>query len=91
VDSAFHVANNNFIITSGQNIPLGNLQVVIRAHDATSIHQSSDLGMRPIQSSFPRVKDEFCLETQGERRTILLLVVYFFKYRTNLVGCNQVR
>jgi hypothetical protein len=91
VDSAFRLANNNFIIKSGQNVPLGNLQVVVRARDATSIRQSSEWGMKQFQSSFPRVKDEFRLETQGERRIILLLVVYLFNYRTNLVGCNQIR
>jgi hypothetical protein len=44
VDSAFCLTNNNFnfIIESGQNVPLGNLQVVVRAHDATSIPQSSE-------------------------------------------------
>jgi hypothetical protein len=47
--------------------------------------------MRQFQASFPRMKDEFQLETQGERRIILLLVVYLFNYRMNLVGCNQVR
>jgi hypothetical protein len=91
VDSAFRLANNNFIIKSGQNVPLGNLQVVVRARDATSIRQSSEWGMKQFQSSFPRVKDEFRLETKGERRIILLLVVYLFNYRTNLVGCNQIR
>ena len=88
VDSAFRLANNNFIIKSGQNVPLGNPQVVVRARDATSIRQSSEWGMKQFQSSFPRVKDEFRLETQEERRIILLLVVYLFNYRTNLVGCN---
>ncbi len=91
VDSAFRLANNDFIIKSGQNVPLGNLQVVVRARDTTSIHQSSEWGMKQFQSSFPRVKDEFRLETQGERRIILLLVVYLFNYRMNLVGCNQIR
>ena len=91
VDSAFRLANNEFIIKSGQNVPLGNLQVVVRARDATSIRQSSEWGMKQFQSSFPRVKDEFRLETKGERRIILLLVVYLFNYRTNLVGCNQIR
>jgi hypothetical protein len=90
VDSAFRLANNNFIIKSGQNVPLGNLQVVIKARDATTIRQSLEWGMRQFQASFPRMKDEFRLETQGERRIILLLVVYLFNYRTNLVGCNQV-
>ena len=65
--------------------------MVVRARDATSIRQSSEWGMKQFQSSFPRVKDEFRLETQGERRIILLLVVYLFNYRTNLVGCNQIR
>jgi hypothetical protein len=91
VDSAFRLANNNFIIKTGQNVPVGNQQVVVRARDATYIRHSSEWGMRQFQASFPRMKDEFRLETQGERRIILLLVVYLFKYRMNLVGCNQVR
>jgi hypothetical protein len=66
VDSAFCLANNNFLIKSGQNVPLGNPQVVLRARDATSIRQASEWGMRQFQASFPRRKDEFCLETQGE-------------------------
>jgi hypothetical protein len=90
VDTAFCVANNNFIIKSGQNIPHGNLQAVIRAHGTTFIHQSSEWGMRQFQSSFPRVKDKFSLETQGGQCIILLIVVYLFNYRMNLVGCNQV-
>jgi hypothetical protein len=87
----FCLANNNYIIKAGQKVPLGNLQVVVRAHGTTSIHQSSEWGMRQFQAHFPRMKDEFHLETQGERRIILLLVVYLFNYRMNLVGCNQVR
>jgi len=31
------------------------------------------------------------LETRGERRLILKLLVYLFNYRTNVVGCNQIR
>jgi hypothetical protein len=37
VDSAFQIANNNFIIISGQNVPLGNLHVVVRACDTNSL------------------------------------------------------
>ena len=91
VDSAFHLANNEFIINSGQNVLVGNQQVVVRARDATSIRQSSEWGMRQFQAFFPQMKDEFHLETQGERRIILLLVVYLFNFRTNLVGFNQMR
>jgi hypothetical protein len=91
VDLACCLANNNFIIKSGQNVPVGNQQVVVRARDATSICQLLEWEMRQFQASFPRMKDEFRLETQGERRIILLSVVYLFNYRTNLVGCNQVR
>ncbi len=39
VDSAFCLANNEFIIKLGQNVPLGNLQVVTRVRDATTIRQ----------------------------------------------------
>jgi hypothetical protein len=83
VDSAFCLANNDFLIKSGQNVPLGNPQLVLRAHDAMSIRQ--------FQALFPRMKDEFHLETNGEQRIILLLVVYLFNNRMNVVGCNQVR
>jgi hypothetical protein len=31
VDSAFRLANNDFIKKSGQNVPVGNLQVLTRA------------------------------------------------------------
>jgi hypothetical protein len=42
VDLAFHLANNDFIIKSGQNVPLGNPQLVLRARDTTSIQQASE-------------------------------------------------
>ncbi len=46
VDLAFCLVNNDFLIKSGQNVPLGNPQLVLRARDATSIRQASEWGMR---------------------------------------------
>ncbi len=66
VDSAFRLASNGFIIKLGQNVPVGNPQLVLRARDATSIRQASEWRMRQFQALFPRMKDEFHLETQGE-------------------------
>jgi hypothetical protein len=37
VVSASHLAKNNFIIKLGQNVPLGNQRVVVRARDVASI------------------------------------------------------
>ena len=91
VDSAFRMANNNFIIKSSQNVPNGNRLAVRKARDATKLRQSSEWGMGGFQSSFPRTQDEMPLETRGERRLILKLLVYLFNYRTNVVGCNQIR
>jgi hypothetical protein len=48
------------------------------------------VGNEAVPSLFPRIKDEFCLEIQGGRCIILLLVVYLFNYRINLLECNQV-
>jgi len=91
VDSDFRMANNNFIIKSSQNVPNGNRLAVRKARDATKLRQSSEWGMGGFQSSFPRTQDEMPLETRGERRLILKLLVYLFNYRTNVVGCNQIR
>jgi hypothetical protein len=77
VDLTFCLANNDFITKSGQDVPLGNLQVLTRARDATLIRQALEWGMRQFQASFPRMKGEFCLETQSERSIILLLVFTF--------------
>jgi hypothetical protein len=65
VDSAFHLANNEFIINSGQNVLVGNQQVVVRARDATSIRQSSEWGMRQFQVLFPQMKDELPWKLKG--------------------------
>ena len=59
------------------------------AREATAARQSAEWGMRALQSSFPRLRDRLMYESRGERRLILLSIVYLFNYRTANVGLNQ--
>ena len=55
------------------------------------MRQSAVWGMRSFQASFPRVKDRFIYEENGERGLILKLFVFLFNYRSNKVGINQIK
>ena len=46
--------------------------------------------MRALQGTFPRLKDKFVYEENGERKVILLTAVLLFNLRTRLVGINQI-
>jgi hypothetical protein len=91
VDSAFRAGAVDFLVKSAQTVPLGNGDAAVRARAATSVRQSAEWGMKQFQSSFPRIKDNIRFETGGERRIILRLFVYLYNFRTNCVGCNQIR
>jgi hypothetical protein len=47
--------------------------------------------MRQFQSSFPRIKDDMSFETHGDLCIILYLFVHLYNFRTNCIGCNQIR
>ncbi len=91
VDSASCAGTVNFLVKSAQTVPLGNGNAAVRGRAATSVRQSAEWGMKQFQSSFPRIKDNIRSETGGEHRIILLLFVYLYNFRTNCVGCNQIR
>lgn len=59
--------------------------------DATLLRQSAEWGMRQFQALFPCVKDKFKFEVNGERQISLRVLVHLFNWRTNTVGCNQIR
>ena len=58
--------------------------------EATSMRQSSEWGMRALQSSFPRLKDRMIYEEMGERKIILKMMVLLFNLRSRRVGINQI-
>ena len=58
--------------------------------EATAMRQSSEWGMRALQSSFPRLKDRFIYEETGERKIILKMMVLLFNVRSRRVGINQI-
>jgi hypothetical protein len=55
------------------------------------MRQSVEWGMRAIQSSFPRLKDRFVYEENGERKLMLKMMILLYNLRARKVGINQMR
>ncbi len=90
VDSAFKLRNNPFLIrTSLALAPMRD--GILFQRDAVKLRQSAEWGMHSFQSSFPRLRDRIRYEERGERLETMRMFVYLYNFRTNLVGCNQIR
>jgi hypothetical protein len=59
------------------------------AHDATSMRQSAEWGMRAFQSSMPRIKDRMKFEERGELEVTLMMMILLYNLRARMVGINQ--
>ena len=91
VDSAFAKRMHECLIKSGKKDVRENaLQREIK-RQATSLRQTSEWGMRGFQSSFPRIKDRFKFEYNGERKRVVQLMIYLYNLRSRHVGINQIR
>lgn len=97
VDSAFRMRNQPYIIKSSQerhgegDTFAAVRRDVIRKRQATSMRQSSEWGMRALQSSFPRMCDRLVFEQKGERRIALKMMIYLYNLRARMVGINQIK
>jgi len=90
VDSAFKLKNNPYIIRTARRVHF-DWESILTAQEAVKLRQSAEWGMRAFQSSFPRLRDKIKFEDRGERLENLRLFVYLYNFRTNVVGCNQIR
>ena len=96
VNSAFSKRDNEFLIKSAQTTLAGDtpeefaLNVRLNA-EATSMRQSAEWGMRALQASFPRLKDRFIYEENGERRIMMKMCLLLYNLRARRVGINQIR
>jgi hypothetical protein len=54
------------------------------------MHQSAEWGMRAVQSSFPRLKDQLIYEENGERRIMFDCLFLLFNLQSRLVNINQI-
>ena len=86
MDSAFPKKDWN-IISGHPNPEDGELV----QQEATSLRQSAEWGMRAFQGSFPRVKDHFIYEEQGERLVYLQFITLLYNFRAQNVGLNQIQ
>ena len=91
MDSAFSKLTYPFIIKSGQELPVHTTaQEITITSQATSCRQAAEWGMRALQGSFPRLKDWFYYEENGERRVMLKFITLLYNYRARKVGLNQI-
>jgi hypothetical protein len=90
VDSAFARNTYPFLIKSCKLLPDMTLDEIEVARNATSMHQSSEWGMRAFQASFPRIKDCITIEYRGQRKLMMKLMVHLYNLRTRKVGINQI-
>ena len=56
----------------------------------TSLRQASEWGMRGLQGSFPRFKKRLPSNSRL-RRLVIESIVLIHNFRTELVGCNQIK
>ncbi len=96
--SAFGSIESDFLLKSGQDL-LGslaptrheqNLEHQLR-RQTTSARQTAKWGMLSIQLSFPRIKDQFIYEEQGEQQIVMKLLVLLYNMWAQMVGINRIR
>ena len=56
----------------------------------TSLRQSSEWGMRALQGSFPRCKKRLPSDFR-QRRLVLESIILIHNFRTDIMGCNQIK
>ena len=87
VDSAFNVTNAQYLIKSSQTDTCDVFRLRLN-REATSIRQLSEWGMRMIQGSFPRLKEELYFEEKGDHQVILRLMVNLYNFTCTHIGIN---
>jgi DDE superfamily endonuclease len=94
-DSAFSKGNYPFLIKSGtmpsEIVEHGEAIAELIHQQAGSMRQSAEWGMRALQSSFPRLKERFIYEENGEQRVIVKLMILLYNLRARKVGINQIK
>ena len=89
VDSAFRLADADYMIRSSQEDPTS-IEGLVLNRAAISVRQLSEWGMRMIQGQFPRMKDSIVFEEAGERKVILNLMVLLYSFQTSAIGMNEI-
>lgn len=96
-DSAFAASRAPYLIKSAQTLNLENndrnefARQVQVFDEATAMRQSAEWGMRALQSSFPRLKERFIYEENGEQKTMLTMMILLYNLRARKIGINQIR
>eukprot|EP00536_Pseudo-nitzschia_multiseries_P003099 jgi/Psemu1/6958/gm1.6958_g len=90
VDSVFRVATGRHqCLVQSLQTDLDTIEAILLNAEATSLCQLSEWGMRMIQGKFVRLKDKLLLETFGDRKIILNLMMLLYNYQTNTIDPNE--
>eukprot|EP00957_Ditylum_brightwellii_P211801 15366616-Ditylum_brightwellii.AAC.3 len=84
VDLEFSYKQNKCLIESSQTDRLNNKYELLLNNEATSVQQMLGWGMHSFQGSFPRMKEHFKFEQNGEQQLMLHLVVLLYNARSEL-------
>eukprot|EP00536_Pseudo-nitzschia_multiseries_P002841 jgi/Psemu1/6402/gm1.6402_g len=91
VDSVFRVYTGRLhcLIQSLQSDP-DLAEAVLLNWEATALCQLSEWGMQMIQGQLPQLKDKLVLETFGDWKVTMNLVILLYNYQTSTIGHNQI-
>ena len=82
IDLAFAAGNAKYLLKSSQDPHKAKDKAeLVRMHEANSLRQAAEWGMRAVQKSIPRLKDTIHHETSGERRLLLKLGPFLYNLR----------
>ena len=85
IDSAFGNVNQEFLIKFSQELIHSRSYCAQSiAHNATSMHQSAEWGMRAFQSSMPRIKDRMKFEERSEHKVTLTVMILLYMQTLSL-------
>lgn len=92
MDSAFVSKNNPAVIKKSDHLNHASYELeMITMIQATSLQQSAEWGMHPLQSAFPRIKQTIKFDETEERKYILMAITLLHNYRCSKVGLNQIQ
>ncbi len=97
VDSAFGNMNREYLYKLSQDLFLFGSLALTRQEKKLDLRKkagnigATEWGMRMIQTSFPRIMDQFVYKERGEWRICLRMIVLMYNMHARMVGIIQIQ